>query len=76
MTNKDNPAFPAKKQMHDSEGNYLFTDSYSGMSLREYFAGLAMQGFCSDGSTRTDIIPSLSVGIADALIAELNKEEE
>ena len=56
---------------------------YSGLTKREHFAGLAMQGLLSiyDGSI---IVPSsdnmkymagLSVTAADALIEELNKTE-
>lgn len=44
-----------------------------GLTKREYFAGLAMQGVCSaNNSVSTTVYES--VRLADALILELNKE--
>ena len=40
MTDKNPPAFPA--QMVSSDGNTTVTDCYSGMSLRDWFAGQAL----------------------------------
>ncbi len=47
----------------------------SGMTLREWFAGLAMQGLMSGPSVQMDAeeIAKSSVYTADALIDELNK---
>jgi len=49
----------------------------SGLSKRELFAAMAMQGFCSvPGSIATaDEISNWAVEQADALIEALNKEE-
>jgi hypothetical protein len=54
-------------------------DMYDGMTLREYYAGLAMQGFCANESVTDSqgdglVIARAAVKHADALIAELNKE--
>ena len=48
-----------------------------GLTKREYFAALAMQGCCAAGeySTATDEqIAGYAVELADALLAELSKE--
>lgn len=45
-----------------------------GLTKREYFAAMAMQGLCSTGKYNSSLTPSISVHISDALIAELNKE--
>ena len=48
-----------------------------GLTKRELFAAMAMQGYCSDYEWRQDveIIPTArcAVAMADALIAELSK---
>lgn len=48
-----------------------------GLTKREYFAGLAMQGMMANQnltSTENDTIAKWSVEIADVLLAELEKE--
>lgn len=64
-THADSPAFP------------LSDDAVEDFSLtkREYFAGLAMQGAVAfHGVAReSDALALLSIVLADALIAELNK---
>lgn len=79
MKIESNPAFPlafdyATLKRLDSEaketGETLFV---GGLSKREYFAGLAMQGMLSSGSQATDAnIAKESIGIADELIKQLN----
>lgn len=69
MMNPNDFAFPAVL----SE-NY---ESYDpGLTKREYFAAMAMQGFLSgpDGSDDADLTAKQARLHADALIAELNKE--
>ncbi len=46
---------------------------YAGMSLREYYAGLAMQGLMTAARHSLTAIAEESVRVADALIAELKK---
>jgi len=48
----------------------------NGLTKREYFAGLAMQGAISRAGSTNNLedIASYSVKIADTLIEELNKE--
>lgn len=58
--NKNAPAFPA---MH-----FDLTENERGMTLRDYFAAKAMQGFLSAGTTGTDYIPDLAYRYADAMM--------
>ena len=45
-----------------------------GLTKREYFAGLAMQGFCADKSVNGfENIAKYSVEVADILLKELDK---
>ena len=46
-----------------------------GMTLRDHFAGLAMQGFISLNKFNTDMSVKLSYDMADAMIAERNKND-
>lgn len=60
------------------EGGPAFPgEGYYGMTMRRYYAGLAMQGFCSAGPwpeiVTIETVAGLSVKFADALIAELKK---
>lgn len=57
---------------------------YSGLTKREYFAGLAMQGFISanlevyrvnGGYIQWDAVSKASVEIADVLLKELEKPQ-
>lgn len=51
-----------------------------GLTVRELFAAMAMQGLLADGQTREgnteDDIAAMSVRYADTLIRELNWDEE
>lgn len=44
------------------------------LSKREFFAMVAMHGFCSDSSMDLERIPKAAVDMADALLAELDKD--
>lgn len=73
---KNEPAFPVTlgKSMHYGEHA-----RHDGLTKREYFAGLAMQGLLANGSNRRglacdqDETPTEAIKQADALIAELEK---
>ena len=52
-----------------------------GLTIRQHFAGLAMQGLLANSSLTTHkasykLLAEKSIGTADALIAKLNKEDE
>jgi len=80
-TEQDQPAHPTMEQGSDSVGlPCIYTTP--GLTKREYFAGLAMQGllhnFRDNGmyehSKSHPMVSKESVRCADSLIAELNKE--
>ena len=69
MENKDESAFPFEG------GNNNGIQPSSGLTKREYFAGLAMQGILAYGGYATPHdMASDAVMYADALLAELEKE--
>lgn len=85
MSNNGNEAaFPrvTSYEHPDDFDNFRDVRSDGGLSKREWFAGLAMQGMLAGFATETDIphqhipvtIASFSVMCADALLAELAKE--
>ena len=47
-----------------------------GISLRDHFAGMAMQGFLSLNKFNTDMIVKLSYDMADAMLAEREGENK
>ena len=69
MTNPTDPVYASNCSAH-------------GLTKREYFAAMAMQGLCANAMTTYRHKDGLyfaansAVNIADALIAELNKQEE
>ena len=72
-TRPGDPAYPVT----DYTGDYPITEP--GLTKREYFAALSMQGLITRGyeggqSIPQDIMASWAVGAADALIAALNEE--
>jgi len=85
MDNADMPAMP-QNFTRDSRGRLLVSMAHEGcggLSKREYFAGLAMQGMvsnmecvqagCPEGKRLGDYISEQSLLMADALLAELEK---
>jgi hypothetical protein len=82
-TNPNDPAQPNEQGIvYDLEGN-ISNQSYVGLTKREHFAAMAMQGFLSGsigtitpGNKTVTDISIYSVRIADALIEALNKQGE
>jgi hypothetical protein len=79
MDEKDKPAFP---QMHTilaaDEDSPSVHRRFNGLTKRELFAAMAMQGILSaeDGvSFPSAELASLSIDCADALLAELSKPQ-
>ena len=70
QTRKDDSAFP----IFDSEGMVDARENYSsrGMTKREYFAALALQGLLASNKYLTHLVPTKAVQLADDLIKELN----
>lgn len=78
-TEPNHPANPVSEEETDRmDGGVKI---YSGLTKREHYAGLAMQGMISNLSAisregfKDSEIAKISVIMSDALIAELNKEK-
>ena len=82
MSNKENsttpnePAMPVRVLIDDN----FFSSTYAvhlGLTKREHFAGLAMQGLITEYGVQQkyELISEWAVQFADALINELNKEK-
>lgn len=75
------PVFPTHGWTTDSSYKglqFLANEELAGLSKRELFAGLAMAAFCAHRGDATVSLPfmaEISVCAADALLAELAKEE-
>ena len=86
MKNEDTPAMPSevtyKKHLivknertgyTQDHGIQEVTKPFSGLTKREHFAGLAMQGLCFDPTMNVVSTVNLAVVLADALLEELEK---
>jgi len=77
MKNDGGPAFPLPSvSMVDMVGRTYFEGGQSGMSLREWYAGLAMQGqlACGEIADPTPAgVAKYAVEYAVALLTELKK---
>lgn len=71
MENEKQPAHPTVKVTE--HGDIGAIDG--GLTKREYFAGLAMQGLCANGTDPEDLA-KISVEYADALLKELEDESK
>lgn len=72
MKNADMPAMPLTLNPGEFAADGMNLD---GLTKREYFAGLAMQGLCNSEHMRDAATEAqLAVAMADALLAELGKE--
>jgi len=77
MENGKQPAFASPGTYNPNNGNHN-GDSQVGLTKREYFAGLALQGICMQKYVQRDndreAIAKWSVKMADALLKELEDE--
>jgi hypothetical protein len=64
---KDKPAYPFDPAT-------MKAGVHTGLSRRELFAAMAMQGILSRTSMERGTLSQIAVSAADALIAELDKE--
>jgi hypothetical protein len=75
MTNPNDPAFSQGLKNFDAVDSVSY---HAGLSKREYFAAMAMQGLSAAmqplKQIECDLVSEYCVQMADALIAELNKE--
>lgn len=76
MSKGNEPAYPSSKTWNGDNGNWGIP---YGLSKREYFAGLAMQGLLAyprgqEGETPwSQTVAMWAIEAADALLAELEK---
>ena len=85
MKNADCPAMPLSGDAYQDfagyvpDGKHSYNPECQGLTKREYFAGLAMQGLCNaadiSGVWQHDsgIVAATAVEYADALLAELER---
>ncbi len=84
MNNKNKTAMP--QPIASNEDGFLDTNEYregnSGLTKREHFAGLAMQGWlarCANAPSSVKLEPdemaAVALSMADALLAELDKDK-
>lgn len=76
MTNPNDSTVPVidmTKQQDDGTKEYY---TVGGLTKREYFAGLALQGIAMLQGVTSERTVKIAVELADALIAELNKEQK
>ena len=68
MINANRPVTPIEREIIDTSGDFI------GLTKREHFAGLAMQGILADSQTDegSESIARAAVRIADALLKELS----
>lgn len=72
MSIGNEPAYPVSEEI---ERGHL-TNGYgsTGLTKRELFAAMAMQGMIASGRYGETVVSPVSVAYADALLAELSKE--
>jgi hypothetical protein len=78
MTNQNNSTSPAFPHLEvDLMERPL--QLHPGLTKREYFAGIAMQGYCANyhcwQEKTADQVAALSLQYADALLKELSNEQ-
>ena len=79
---KNIPAYPSGESYTTFNNASGVTSHHSksplhhGMTLRDHFAGLAMQGFISLNKFNTDMSVKLSYDMADAMLMERSKRDE
>jgi len=74
MSKGNEPAYPVNEEETDRIDAGI--KIYSGLSKREYFAAMAMQGLCSDAAIDAtyEAYADMAVKSADALIAALDTD--
>lgn len=75
MNNADMPAMPGTVWAYDGDGNAIQTMG-GGLTKREYFAGLAMQGLLANPErdwSYVDQDAEVAVHAADCLLEELER---
>lgn len=78
MTNGNDTAFPTDVWCESRNGGFYQEGTDPGLTKREYFAALAMQGMMANATHLQEVEPEEwldnAVSIANALIEALNRE--
>lgn len=74
MENSKQPAFP--HVAFNQQGEYTTSPFANGLTKREYFAAMAMQGLASNIGkfTTLEYVSKTAVEVADAVLLELQKK--
>ncbi len=64
---------PINPQIQSHTNDVWYNPDNEGLTIREYYAGLALQGFKSNTNLSHAFIAEQCVKLADALIIELQK---
>lgn len=78
--NDGGPAFPCDEVEYADSGEVSVVAHNYGLTKREYFAGLAIQGICANpealmrDNSGYPVLARAAANIADALLAKLNKK--
>lgn len=77
MENKNQPIHPLEFDSQKDTQNMGYVSKFRGLTKREYFAGLAMQGMLSGhelqlSKAEADVIAMQSIQFADALLEALS----
>jgi hypothetical protein len=77
MKNSDKPIYPLQDLGFPSDPSVIKEDALFGLTKREYFAAMAMQGLCANSvcyeNTNDEELAKAAVINADALLNELEK---
>lgn len=74
IKNGNLPAYPISEEETDRIDAGITI--YSGLTKREYFAAMAMQGLADNKNLGYDDTAKVSVKLADALLKELEKQNQ
>lgn len=74
--NDGGPAFPRNITVFGHQ-NTIDADSGIGMSLRDWFAGMALSGMCADSNLQDEAqaFAKVSYKISDAMLAERGRKD-
>lgn len=77
MNNADKPINPGTVQLTSAYDKVNHNNEFPGLTKREYFAGLALQGYLASNNAQTaEYIAIRSVKAADELLKQLETKKE
>jgi len=82
MNNADMPAMPSEFKYHNPQAKRDYHEMNSGLTKREHFAAMAMQGMLNNAGrngyefTNQEIIADDAVNMANALLKALESSNE